>query len=220
MLNKLKIVFLAVFLFLISANFSKAEGAFFKFEPSNVNTSSGNNFEIKIILDPANDQITSTDIYINYDSSFLKPINVKSENLFPVVGNNLSASGKIYISGTPNDSTFSISSAGAVATITFQALKGGSTNLTFDCNESTIVKKDENATNVLNCNQNNSALIDIGGGGSSSSNNQNQPLSGQSQSNNNPPQSLPKAGIIDDLLKISLPGLSLLLFGLFLKFNF
>lgn len=190
-----------LFFFVLTKNI---EAGYFRFDPSSINSSSGNNFEIKVILEPGSDSIYSTDIYINYDSSLLKVINVKSESLFPTVSNDTSNNGKIYIAAMVNDPTSSVSSAGAVATLTFQSLKDGSATLSFDCNNSKIIKNDVNGTNVLNCSQNSNASIVIGAG--SSSNN-----------TSSLPQSLPQTGIFENVLKFSVPGVILLLLGSVLK---
>lgn len=108
-----------------------------------------------------------------------------------------------------NDPTSFISSTGAVATITFQGLKDGSGSLSFDCNNSKIIKNDTNATNVLNCSQNNNVSIKIGN--SSSSNQQ------ENNDNNSDslPKSLPQSGIFDNVIKIGIPGILLILIGTF-----
>jgi Cohesin domain. len=123
-------------LFLVfSGVFFSVEAAFLKIDPNAVSSSAGNNFDVKVILDPESDAIYSTDIYLTYDQSLLKVVSVKAENLFPTVIHNESTSGKIYIAAMVNDPTSSISSSGTVATITFQGLKDGSGNLSFDCSK-------------------------------------------------------------------------------------
>lgn len=197
--------FFLLFLIFLS---KKVDAGYFRFDPSTINSPTGNNFEVKVILEPGNDQIYSTDIYINYDSSLLKVVNVKAENLFPTVSYDTSTNGRIYIAAMVNDPTSFISSAGAVATITFQGLKNESGSLSFDCGNSKIIKNDTNATNVLNCSQNNNASITIGG--SSSSNGQE-----NNDNSNSLPKSLPQSGIFDNTIKIGIPGILLILIGTF-----
>lgn len=208
-----KIIIIFIFFITFFIGTKNTYAAYFRFDPSSVNSSSGNNFEVKVILEPGSDQIYSTDIYINYDSSLLKVINVKAENLFPTVSNDISANGKVYIAAMVNDPTSYVSSAGPVATITFQGLKDGSGNLSFDCNNSKIIKNDVNGTNVLNCNQNSSASITIGAGGSTTTNNQ----SSNNSSTDSLPQSLPQTGVFDNVVKFGIPGMILLLLGSILR---
>jgi len=209
--NKFLKQILGIFLlFLVfSGVFFSVEAASLKIDPNAVSSSAGNNFDVKVILDPGSDAIYSTDIYLTYDQSLLKVVSVKAENLFPTVTHDESTSGKVYIAAMVNDPTSSISSSGTVATITFQGLKDGSGNLSFDCSNSKVIKNDANATNVLNCSQNVSSSVTIGNGSNTSSNNNN------SSTNLT---SLPQTGIFENVVKFAIPGIILLFLGSALRF--
>jgi len=204
-----KIIIFNFFLLLFLFFSSSVEAAFLKVDPNAVSSSAGNNFDVKVILDPGSDAIYSTDIYLTYDQSLLKVVSVKAENLFPTVTHDESTSGKVYIAAMVNDPTSSISSSGTVATITFQGLKDGSGNLSFDCSNSKVIKNDANATNVLNCSQNISSSVTIGSGSNTSSNNNN------SSTNLT---SLPQTGIFENVVKFAIPGIILLFLGSALRF--
>ncbi len=196
--------------FLISGIFNKVGAANFSFDKTNVNVGNGQTFDIEITLNPGSDSIYSTDIYILYDSSILKPTTVTAGSLFPTVSNDLSQSGKVYIAAMVNDPTSAVSSSGTIAKITFQALKEGSTSLSFDCSSSKIIKNDANGTNVLVCSQNATSSVTIGNSGGGFNN----------QNNNNNLNELPQTGIVEDFLKLGLSGLFLVIIGIFLKKSF
>ncbi len=202
MTKKISFFFLLLAFFLFASQ--KIEAAYLRFDPNSVNSSSGNSFDVKVVLEPGNDQVYSADIYVIYDSSLLKVTNVKAESLFSTVSHDESTSGKIYIAAMVNDPTQSISTAGAVTTITFQALKDGSEELSFDCANSKIIKNDANATNVLNCSQNTKSSITIGVGNTTTN---------TTNTTNTSPETLPKTGIFENVVKFSIPGAILLLIG-------
>ncbi|GAB4219824.1 MAG: hypothetical protein Fur009_7700 [Candidatus Microgenomates bacterium] len=205
MFNKFFSSLFIIFLF-FGAVFS-VEAAYLRFDPTSANSSVGNSFDVKIVLEPGSDQVYSTDIYINYNSSLLKVINVKAENLFPTVSHDESTSDKIYIAAMENDPTTYVASSGTVATITFQALVNGTANLSFDCNSSKIIKNDASGTNVLNCSQNGSFSITIGNSTTNTTSDQTNTTS------DTLPEELPKTGFFDNVVKFSIPGVILLFLG-------
>jgi hypothetical protein len=208
---KIKKIILILILFLLTLfSTSGVLAASLKVDPNSVSSSAGNNFDVKVILDPGSDAIYSTDIYLTYDQSLLKVVSVKAENLFPTVTHDESTSGKVYIAAMVNDPTSSISSSGTVATITFQGLKDGSGNLSFDCSNSKVIKNDANATNVLNCSQNVSSSVTIGSGSSNTSSNTNNSSTNLT--------SLPQTGIFENVVKFAIPGIILLFLGSALRF--
>lgn len=200
-----KNIFLFFLIFFFGGLVFSVEAASLKFDPSSINAASGANFDIKVVLDPGSDQVYSADIYINYDSTFLKVVNVKAESLFPTVSHDESTTGKIYIAAMENDPTSYVASSGAVVTITFQALKDGNSNLSFDCNNSKVVKN-TNGTNVLVCSTSDNATITIGTGSDQS------PTSAPVNDNNQLSE-LPKSGVFDNVIKFGLPGIILFIFG-------
>ncbi|MDO9028771.1 MAG: cohesin domain-containing protein [Candidatus Roizmanbacteria bacterium] len=194
LLNKIFIT--AIFFIVVPVVFSSVSAASLKFDKTTVSVSNGGTFQIAVTVDPGSDALNSVDAYVTFDASVLKATAVTAGSLFPTVSHDESTAGKVYIAGMVNDPASSISVAGTLATITFQGLKDGSATLSFDCNTSKIVKDDINASNVLVCSQNNSAAVTVGSGGGSS-----------------PPSELPESGVFDNVVKLVIPGMILLLMG-------
>lgn len=171
------------------------------FNKNTVSASNGGTFQIDVTIDPGSDSLNSTDAYVTYDASLLKPTAVAAGTMFPTVTNDItSTSGRVYIAGMVNDPASSISTAGTLATITFQGLKDGTGTLGFDCASSKIIKNDINATNVITCASNGTSTATVGSGSSNPA-----PTS--------PPSSLPVTGTFDNVIKFGVPGIVLLLLG-------
>lgn len=205
---------LPIIVFFIAIPFFKSTwAANLKFDKTTVSTSNGGTFTISVTVDPSPDSVSSTDVYVNYDATALKATTVAAGSLFPTVTNDISTSGKVYIAGLVNDPASSITAAGTLATITFQALKEATVTLSFDCATSKVIKNDINATNVLNCSQNGTSAVTIGAGGSSSSSPTATPTPGGSSGATDTPQELPQSGIMDNMIRFAIPGLILLILG-------
>jgi len=195
----LKKVFFVLGFFMFLPLFLSVQAAALKFDKTTVSTTNGGTFQIAVTVDPGSDALNSVDAYVSFDSTLLKATVVSAGTLFPTVSNDISTSGKVYIAGMVNDPASSVSSAGTVATITFQALKDGTATLSFDCNTSKIIKNDINASNVIVCSTNGTSAVTIGGGGT-------QPTSA-------PPSQLPQSGIFDNVVKFMVPGTIMLILG-------
>ena len=199
-----------IFLFLVVAPLMKdIFAASLSFDQTTVSVSNGGTFQIAVKLDPSPDSVTSTDIYVTYDATALKATSVSAGSLFPTVTNDISTGGQVYIAGLVNDPSSSVSSAGTVATITFQALKESTATLSFDCSSSKVVKNDINATNVLNCSSNGSSTVTIGAGGSNNSTATPTPTTASGVT----PSTLPQSGVFDNVVKFAIPGAILLFLG-------
>lgn len=192
---------LALSIFLLVASFiltpivmGKVQAASLKFDKTSVTVDPGQTFQIGVVVDAGTDEISSTDVYVLYDSSLLTAQSVAAGTFFPTVTNNITA-GKVYIAGLVDDPATSKTGSGTVATITFSALKNGSGTLTFDCttasNSSKIIKNDLNATNIIVCSQNGSATVTVGTGGSTT------PTPGAGGSGTITPSTLPQTGPLD-----------------------
>lgn len=201
MFNLKKAALLLLF-FLLLPFVTVVNAASLKFDKTTVSTTNGGTFQIAVTVDPGSDALSSVDAYVTYDASYLKVNTVTAGTLFPTVSNDISTSGKVYIAGMVNDPTTSISVSGTVATITFQALKDGTTTLAFDCNSSKVIKNDINASNVMTCSQNNSSVVTIGSGGGAAP-----------AADNSVPAELPQTGIFENVASIAIPGIILLLLG-------
>jgi len=217
-MNILKKIFLVLIIFFAVAPFVGASviAASLSFDPKTVTTTNGGTFQIAVTIDPGSDSLNSTDAYVTYDATLLKPTNVAAGTLFPTVTNDLSTSGKAYIAGLVNDTASPVTKAGTVATITFQGLKDGTGTLAYDCSSSKIVKNDLNATNVMVCASNGTAAVTIGGGGSS---NVPTPTGGAANglTPTTPPTTggeLPVTGTFDNIIKFAIPGSIIFMLGL------
>lgn len=196
---------LFIFVLLVFPLLTTVSAAVFFFDPSTVNTQPEQTFEVKVNVDAGSDQITSVDAYILYDSNLLEIQKVDDGTFFSTVSKDTSQPDKVYLAGMVDDPATSKSGVGTLATITFKAKTNGSTTLTFDCTpgsttDSNISKNDLNATDIIQCESNGKLTITIGNGGSTQ-----QPTPTPSQ--------LPRSGIFNNMLKYSIPGVILLLFG-------
>jgi len=208
-LMKKTLLSLIVFFGLAPLVFS-IDAASLRFNNTTASVSNGSTFQIEVVVDPGSDSVSSADIYVSYDGSLLKATGVSAGSLFPNVSNDVNTSGTVYIAGMVNDAANSVSSAGTVATITFQGLKEGTGSLSFDCNSSKVVKNDINATNVLSCSSNGTCSVTVGTGGSSSD-----PTAtpASSSGSTGAAEELPQSGVWDNVVKIAVPGAILLLLG-------
>lgn len=204
MKNLFKIIPILMFFVFVPAFFA-AEAAYLKFDKETVTATNGATFQIGVIVEPGSDSLSSTDVYVTYDQALLKATVVTSGTQFPIVTNDITTSGIVYISGMVNDPASSISASGTLATITFQALKDGTGTLAFNCDLSKIIKNDINATNVIVCGSNGTSAVTIGGG---ASNPTTIPDEGSSISE------LPQSGVFDNVAGIAIPGMIILIIGL------
>jgi len=201
----IKKIFLTLGLFIVLPVFlDGTQAASLKFDKTTATAANGATFQIAVTVDPGSDSLNSTDVYVSFDSTLLKATSVAAGSLFPTVSNDISTTGKVYIAGMVDDPASSISATGILATITFQGLKEGTGTLSFDCDTSKIIKDDINATNVITCSQNGSSSITIGSGGG---------VAPTTPPGNNPPSQLPESGVFDNVIKIAVPGMLLLLVG-------
>lgn len=194
-------VFLA-FLILTPMVSGQVEAAYFQFDPASATSAASGTVNIKVNINAGSDELSSSDAYVLYDSTYLKAQSVTAGRFFPTVTNDTSTAGKVYIAGMVDDPATSSSGSGTLATIVFQALTNGQATLTIDCTASKIVKNDVNATNVMQCAQNGSAVVTVGTGSS-----------GYMTTPEPTPSVLPKTGIFDNVARLAVPGLLLLLLG-------
>jgi hypothetical protein len=204
-----KIIIITLVFFALTPFLEKAQAAAFNFDQATVSVANGGTFQIAVTVDPAGENLSSVDAYVTYDATLLKANSVTAGSLFPTVSHDESTSGKVYIAGMVNDPATSVSTAGTLATITFQALNDGSGILSFDCNSSKIIKNDINATNVIACAQNGTSTVTVGSGSGSAAGSTTPTVAaadtGVSQ--------LPQSGIFNNLIKFAIPGAILLILG-------
>ncbi len=192
--------------FLLLAKITVAAGL--KYDPTAVTVSTGATFNIDVIIDAGTSEITSTDAYVIFDGSALEAQTVTAGSYFPTVTNYIT-SGKVYIAGMVDDPATSKTGAGKLATITFRALKQATVNLTYDCTNSKIVLNDINATNIIECSENGTALVTVSGGGTANQTagtDYGDYTNTGANSDINQVSSLPKSGGFDNLLVLAISG--------------
>lgn len=199
-----------VLLFFILPIITSVKAASFSFDKSNYSVVLGETIQVQINIDAGSDEVNGADAYINYDNSFLSVENISAGEFFPTVTNDTTNAGKIYIAGLVDDLTNPKTGSGTLATITFKGLKDGTANLSFDCNESKIIKNDANATNILQCSSSDKAVVTVGSGNSGASD--------TTSTSDDQPATLPRSGVFDNLINFAIPGAILFLIGGGLKF--
>lgn len=131
------------------------------FEPSQTSASTGDVIPVDIYLNDGNNAVISSDIWISYNPSLL---NVTSSSgtptfekgpLFENVQAKNIAPGSLYLYAI-KDTSSEKGSTGKVATVYFTAVKGGKTDLRFDCvpfgeKTSQIIQNSAELDNVINC---------------------------------------------------------------------
>ena len=206
---KKELLFLILIFFLLPI-FLVVKAASLSFDRSSYSVGVGQTFQVKININTGGETVNGAEFYINYDSSLLSIENVSAENFFPTTTNDTKTTGRVYIAAFVDDPASPKTGSGTIATITFKALRDGVVNLSFDCNNSKVVKSDANATNILQCSSDYKVTVSIGAGADSSS-------SLSNSSNNNQSQTLPKSGILENLINLAVPGAILFLIGSGLK---
>ena len=215
------IAFIVVFVVYLS--FHKASfAAFLKFDKTTVSSQATQTFIVDVTVDAGTDQVTSTDIWIVYDPSYLEAQTVTNGTFFPAVTSNIT-SGKVSITGLIVDPGTYKTGTGVVATVTFKSLLNGTNSLSFDCrtdvsNSSKIIKNDVNATNIIECSKNVGATVTIGGTATSSSSSTGT-YATPTVSSVQPTVAgtLPESGIVENIARFAIPGLILLMIGAMLR---
>jgi len=190
------------YILLLPKVFCQASAASLKFDKTSASINVGETFFLSVIIDAGSEEISSTDIYITYDANLIEVQEVNNGNFFPTVTNDINP-GRVYIAGMVDDPASSKTGSGTVATITFKGLKDGLVTISFDCNNSKIVKSDIDATNILQCSSSDRVVVSVGSGGSSDIN----PTPTIQEG------TLPKSGVFDNLINFAIPGVILFLIG-------
>jgi len=206
----LKQFLILVFVFLFFS-VSQAQAAYFKFDKDQVSVSTGEEFDLQLIVDPEGEEITSVDVYIQFDQNLIEGISVNNGSYFPTVTNNISSS-TIYVAGLVDDPASPKTGIGTVATIKFKGKTDGTATISFNCDSSKIIKNDINSTNIISCDKNQPAQIIIGQGSTN-----NQTTSNNSSTTNG---ELPRTGLFDNTENLFLPGALLFFIGLLSRILF
>ncbi len=211
-LKKLLTIF--VLLSWVSASSAQVNAGFLKFDQSSYDLAVGDTFDVQIIVNPGSDQVTSIDSYVTYDSSIINATSVIEGSYFPTVLNDLT-SGKVYVAGLVDSPSDFKSGTGTVATVSFEALKEGTTELVFDCNgqatvTSKVIKNDINSTNVIECSQNGTATVTIGVGATTDTTTENTSTPTPTR---RPVTQLPASGSAENMMMLGALGAVLVVIG-------
>lgn len=150
LLSFLTLVILFFFINLVSPAKSFAAARVY-FDPSSINTSSGNNFDVNINIDTDSKEVFGTEVVINYPSSNVEVKSITNGGFFPDF-NSVFDSSKIVIraySSSPYDNK---KGTGNVAKITFLSKVNSQSSASFICggsSETQII--DSSGQNILSC---------------------------------------------------------------------
>ena len=162
------IFFLTFFVFLSAA--SLVEAAVLILDPSSATVFPGSEFDMKIYIDTQGEEVTSADILLNYNNSFLEVVDVVNgaEGQIPFFTDlfHTAFTNQLYIGSSVTDPNDAHSGQGAVATVRLKALAQGTASIAFICSpgqtdETNISRSDQNATDIVDCNALSPAVYSI-----------------------------------------------------------
>ena len=231
---------ITVFLFSFYLNTFKlaysAGSATLTFDPSTKDANVNDSIDIKTIVNAGSENILSVDGYIKYDSTMLEFQKFTDGDFFPIVTTEEILDGNLYIGAYVDNPATTKTGTGTYATVTFKALKEGTTTVEYFCDDtvnesSEVIKDDIDASNIINCSGNGTSVITIGAS-DTTVNSTSTPTSTPTQTPADDNTStggtggtgttdnvteLPQSGIVDNILRVSIPGVALLLIGVALK---
>ena len=226
-------IFLQTRLYVYSAG-----SATMTFDPDTKEANVNDSFDIKTNVNAGSENILSVDGYIKYDATMLEFQKFTDGDFFPIVTTEKISDGNLYIGAYVDDPATTKTGTGTYATVTFKALKEGSTKIEYFCDESVnetseIIKDDIDASNIINCSGNGTSQITIASSGGSSTPTSTPTPTVKSESGGTSTTDgtggtggtdttdgvteLPQSGIVDNILRVSIPGVALLLIGVALK---
>lgn len=151
----MKYIFVFLLVILFSAPSVFAAPASLSFDPIDIKTSTGKTFEVTVNIFTGSQAVASTDIWLTYDPSILKPIvdTAKTGTLFDTIEVKEIEAGKLYIYGIQKNPRDVDPVQGTIATVQFTALKNGVTDLEFDCSSSEKSSQiiTSSLSNVISC---------------------------------------------------------------------
>lgn len=163
-------------LFISSASLSAAYAQFFKFQLANPGSTpqAGSTFDVKVLINTTGKQSLGADAIVVFESSKVSTKSATSGNFYNVFQDHA-------IGGTTNKYLLSAWQATALtpvststdtlfATVTFNALASGSTQLSFECTSGISDSNiwDTNQADMINCGSSTSLTVNIGGPGPTS----------------------------------------------------
>ena len=211
------------------------------FDPATKDANVNDTIDIKTIVNAGAEEINSVDAYIKYDSTMLEFQKLTEGDFFPIVLKEEISDGNLYIGAYVVPGTIPAKTGtGTYSTITFKALKEGTTTVEYFCDESVnetteIIKADTDSTNIINCSGNGTSVITIGSSGEEAPTSTPTPTLTDAPADEEDTSTggtggsdtvadttdevteLPQSGILDNILRISIPWAALLLIGAALK---
>lgn len=208
-----KFFLVAIFLlaaFICPAFSSRVEAGYFKLEPATSSVAVNQTFELSVIVDAGSERVNGADIYITYNAGLVEAQSVSDGDFFPRVSNKDITSGRVYIAAMVLDPASPKTGSGTVARVTFKGLRDASGTISFDCGPSRLVKDDINATNILQCSQNQVNSFTIGSGQiTNPTSTPTTPLSTPTIA----PTALPRSGSFEEMITWSRIGVLLVFIG-------
>ncbi len=186
-----------------------------QFDPASESGAIGDTFDLAIKVNTGSDEILAVDAQIRYDKNILEVVSCADAEpvWLTVARKDYATPGQIYIPGIVQDPGHPVTGTGELATCTFKVKANGTTNVTFACtagetaSDSNVAKNNPDATDVIQCSDNGVAVITAGTGVGGILT----PTPVDSDSSTTA-TTLPRTGIMDELLKFAIPGA--ILFGI------
>ena len=218
-------------------NVFSAGAATLTFDPATKDANVNDSIDINTIVNAGAENILSVDGYIKYDKTMLEFQNFTDGDFFPIVTTEEISDGNLYIGAYVDDPGTTKTGTGTYSTITFKALKEGTTTVEYFCDDtvnesSEVIKDDINASNIINCSDNGTSVITIASSGEATPTSTPTPTPTDTPADDGDTSTggtdtvvdstdevteLPQSGILDDILRVSIPGAALLLIGVALK---
>lgn len=213
-------VFLMAVFFIVASTQSSVHAAMLQFDPATGSGAIGETVDLGIVVNAGSDEILAVDAQVRYDKNILEVQNCTDGTFLKVARKDFATPGQLYIAGIVEDPGSPVTGKGTMATCTFKIKANATTNVTYLCtpgetaSDSNVAKNNADATDVIQCSDNGTAVITAGTGVGGSPTTT--PAGGQGGSGTIPSE-LPKTGIIDELMKFAVPGAILVAVGLVTK---
>ena len=195
--------------------FNDAHAGTMSFDPSSVNVEVDEEFTLTVQVDVGTSEVLGVDALIEYDAGVLEVVGIQDGTFLSVGTKEYGEPGKIYIAGLVDNAAESVTGSGPLADVTFKAIAGGTSDVTFICREgetgeSNISENSTDATDLIECSSNGEAVVVVAGGttdGGTSGG------TGGTDSGSTPSE-LPQTGFFEDMILFGMvAGVLLLIVG-------
>ena len=210
------------------------------FDPTTKSVAAGATFAALIFVDGGADKILGADIVVKYDTNLFEVVSIEpqsKENFLTFARERHSTLGQFYIAAIVTDPAQEITGRGQVAKVTMRAKAGisGTSSLVFECQpgqtalDSNISQNSIDVKDIIVCGENVPLSVTISGtSGTTPGVSTPTPIGSSGISTPtrvptkapvvvNPPTQLPKTGVFEDLLKVGIPGIFLVLLGMTIR---